>query len=211
VRSQLNAKSLGVNRNHFVSEIEDLEFVLAAWKAGEYQRVVTRGSSVIESGAKASSIIMLYADSLVELDRIVEAREALKLALEMLPSRHRRIYNALAAIELHAECNAAAEEYCQLAISLAPDHATAYIYLGVCYMSTDRIAEAEIQFAQATKCTDGAIDEAWYNLGRAQSVLGQTREAEISYRRALEIDPEYETALEELAALKSRGTHALDA
>ena len=195
-----------------MSEIEDLEFVFAAWKAGEYQRVVTRGSSVLESGANAASIIMLYADALVELDRAVEAREAFKLALGILPtSRHRRIYNALAAIELHADCYNTAEEYCQLAITLAPNHATAYIYLGVSYMSTDRIAEAETQFTRATTCTDGAIDEAWYNLGRAQSVQGRTREAETSYRRALEIDPEYETALEELAALKSRAVRALDA
>ena len=195
-----------------MSEIEDLEFVFAAWKAGEYQRVVARGSSVIASGANASSIVMLYAGALVKLDRALDAREAFKLALRLLPtSRHRRIYNALAALELHADRYTAAEEYCRLAITLAPDHASAYIYLGVCYMSTDRIAEAEIQFTRATTCTDGAIDEAWYNLGRAQSVLGRTREAEISYRRALEIDPEYETALEELAALKRRGARALDA
>jgi tetratricopeptide (TPR) repeat protein len=195
-----------------VSEMEDLEYVFAAWKAGEYQRVVARGSSVIESGADASSIIMLYADALAELDRALEAREAFKLALRILPtSRHRRIYNALAALELHTDCYTAAEEYCRLAITLAPDHASAYIYLGVCYMSTDRIAEAELQFDQATRCSDGAINEAWYNLGRAQSVLGRAREAEISYRRALEIDPEYEAALEELAALKSRGARALDA
>jgi len=173
-----------------MSERQDLEYVLAAWRAGEYQNVVTRGSSLIESGADASSIIMLYADALVELDRTSEAREAFKLALRILPmSRHRRIFDALAALELHADRYAAAEEYCQRAIALAPDHASAHIYLGITYENTDRSAEAEAEFARGTACTDGAIDEAWYNLGRVQSTRGQTSEAATSFRRALAIYP----------------------
>lgn len=186
-----------------MSKAEDLEFVLAAWNAGEYQRVVTRGSAVIESGADASLIIMLYGDALEELGRTSEAREAFRLALEILPiSRHRRPFEALAALELHADNYVAAEEYCRRAIALAPDYASAHIYLGMCYMCADRLAEAEEQFARATSCTDGAIDEAWYNLGRAQSELGRTLEAAASYRQALTIDPEYEFAREELAALE---------
>jgi|SRR6185437_15206126 len=187
-----------------MSDVDDLEFVLAAWRAGEYQRVVERGSSVIESGADASSIIMVYGDALEELGRTSEAREAFRIALTILPmSRHRRTFDALAELELHAENYDAAEEYSRRAIALAPDYASAYIYLGVCYVSTDRLAEAEVQFTRATMCTDGAIDEAWYNLGRVQSALGRTLEAAASYRRALAIDPEYEVALEELHAIES--------
>jgi len=47
----------------------------------------------------------------------------------------------------------------------------------------------------------GAIDEAWYNLGRVQLELGRASEAAISFRRALEIDPNYELAREALVDL----------
>jgi tetratricopeptide (TPR) repeat protein len=193
-----------------MSEKQDLEFVLAASRACEYQRVVARGSAVIESGANASSIVMLYADALLELDRTSEAREAFKLALRILPvSRHRRIFDALAALELHADRYVAAEEYCHQAIALAPDHASAHIYLGIVYENTDRSAEAEAEFTRGTACTDGAIDEAWYNLGRVQSMRGRTLEAAISFRRALAIDPEYELAHEALGGLEEdrHGAH----
>jgi len=195
-----------------MAEREDLEYVLAASNERDYQRVVARGSSVIASGVGAASIIMLYADALMELDRISEAREAFELALRILPeARHRRIYDALAALELHADRYDLAEEYCQRAIALAPDHASAFIYLGVSYVSTGRIADAEAPFTRATVCTGGAIDEAWYNLGRIQSALGRRREAASSYRNALAIDPKYELALEELAALENGHHRAAEA
>jgi tetratricopeptide (TPR) repeat protein len=188
-----------------MSEIEDLEFMIAAWNAGDYQSVVTRGSAMIESGADASTIVMLHGDALAELGRTSNARDAFKLALTILPiTRHRRILGALAALELHADRYDAAEEYCQRAIALAPDHASAYIYLGFAYESIDQISDAESQFTRATACTEGAIDEAWYNLGRVQQALGRTIEAATSYRRALAIDSEYELALEALAALEKK-------
>lgn len=195
-----------------MTEVEDLEYVLAASGAGDYQGVVARGASVIASGADPASIIMLYADALVELDRTPEAREAFELAIRVLPvSRHRRIYDALAALELHADQYDAAEDNCHRAIAIAPDHASAYIYLGMSYMSTGRIAEAEATFTRATVCTGGAVDEAWYNLGRVQSALDRTREAESSFRKALAIDPDYKLALEALTALEREQHRAAEA
>lgn len=191
---------------------KDLELMLAAWREEDYQRVVACGASVIKGGRDASAIIMLYGDALEELGRTSEAREAFTLALTILPiARHRRIFDALAALEVHAANYAAAEEYCRRVIALAPDHASAYIYLGVCYKSTDRPADAEAQFRRATECTDGAIDEAWYNLGRVQTELGRTLDAEASYRHALAIDPEYEFAREALASLESDRQRASEA
>jgi tetratricopeptide (TPR) repeat protein len=193
-------------------EIEDLELVLAAWKAGDYESVVARGSAVIESGADASTIVMLYGDALAKLGRTSDARDAFKLALTILPvARHRLILGALAALELHADRYEAAEGYCQRAIALAPDHASAYIYLGVSYESIDRISDAELQFTRATACTEGALDEAWYNLGRVQQGLGRTIEATTSYRRAIAIDAGYELALQALVALETNRHGAIEA
>jgi tetratricopeptide (TPR) repeat protein len=195
-----------------MTETRALEVVLEAWNAGEYQRVVACGASVIESGRDASAIVMLYADALVELGRTADAREAYKLALTILPlSRHRRICDALAALELSAECYSVAEEYSRRAIALDPDHASGYIYLGVCYASTDRIADAEAQFLRATVCREGAIDEAWFNLGRVQSTRGRKTDGAISFGRALAIDPKYEEARKALHTLKGEQHRTLEA
>ena len=186
-----------------MSERDDLEYMLKATREGDYARVVERGAAVLASGADPSSIIMLYADAFEELGRTSEARDAFTLALTILPAaRHRRVLDALAALELHAGAFVAAEAYCHRAIALAPDHASAYIYLGIVYDRTDRVADAELQLARATDCSEGAIDEAWYNLGGVQLKLGCTSEAESSLRRALAIDPDYELALEALASLE---------
>jgi tetratricopeptide (TPR) repeat protein len=195
-----------------MSERDDLEYMLNAARAGEHARVVERGAAVLASGADPSSVIMLYGDALEELGRTSEARDAFTLALTILPAaRHRRVLDALAVLELHAGSYAAAETYCERAIALDPDHASAHVYLGNVYSHTDRVADAELQFARATDCSEGAIDEAWYNLGGVQLKLGRTSEAESSFRRALAIDPDYELALEALASLdhdRDRPTHS---
>lgn len=188
-----------------MSDVDDLEYVVTAWNAGDYARVVERGSAVIASGADASAIVMLYGAALDELDRTAEARDAFTLALSILPpERHVRVLGALAALELNAGSYAEAERHCQRAIELAPDHASAYIYLGCVYRDTDRDREAEAQFIRATCCTEGAIDEGWFNLGATQRDLGKVMEAASSFRRALALDPDYELAREELASLESQ-------
>jgi tetratricopeptide (TPR) repeat protein len=195
-----------------MTQIDDIEFVLAAWDAGEYKDIVERGSALIVRGADISSIVMLYADALMELGRTSEAREAYKLALTVLPNRrHARVLGALGALEVDAGDVVAAEQYCLRAMALAPDHASAYIWLGAAYEDADRLADAEAQYSRATKCGEGAIEEAWYNLGAIQKVLGRTSEAVISFRRALAIDRDYALAQEALATLEKNQHRAIEA
>ena len=128
-----------------MSNFDDLEYILTAWRAGDYELVAERGSAVIASGVDASAIVVLYDDALKELDRTAEARDAFTLALSILPvERHVSVLGALGALEFRANNYAEAERYCERAIALAPDHASAYIYLGCAYRDTDRDRDAEV-------------------------------------------------------------------
>lgn len=81
---------------------------------------------------------------------------------------------------------------------LDPDDATYLIYAASAAFRRGDIERAESLARQATGCTDGSIDEAWFNLGGYLLSAKRYSEAADCYRRALEIDPDYDIAHERL-------------
>ena len=73
------------------------------------------------------------------------------------------------------------------AIELEPDDATARIMLGAMQARFGFITEAELTHREATGCSEGYIDEAWYNLALVLRAQGKFEEARESCLRALEI------------------------
>ncbi len=88
------------------------------------------------------------------------------------------------------------------AIALNPRHVWAHILLGVAvYQQAGDAVEAETRLLQAIEL---AAQNKWacYYLGEVYRQEGRSDEAAAMYRRALEIDPAFESARERLAALK---------
>ena len=81
---------------------------------------------------------------------------------------------------------------------MQPQNATNLIFAGSMAFRAGEIDQARKLAQQATECTEGCIDEAWFNLGGYCLSAQQYREAEECYHRALKIDPEYEIAKERL-------------
>lgn len=82
---------------------------------------------------------------------------------------------------------------------LKPDSASHLIYAGDAAFCRGNIERAMELARQAIRCTEGCIEEAYFNLGGYLLSNQQYPEAADCYRKALKIDPDYELAKERLA------------
>lgn len=82
------------------------------------------------------------------------------------------------------------------AIELDPANHRALNNLGVGYMNTNRLPDAERTFDEALKHSRRAHYRAWYNLGIVHFRMGRTKEGCQDLERALEINPAYRQARE---------------
>ena len=136
------------------------------------------------------AVLLVYGEALTDLARYAEARSAYERALTLSGPTERapvlrllgRLYDARGEIR-------EAEQYYQEAIAAAPAHASAFVYLGALFARIGRLDEAERMHRQATACVEGAIDEAYLNLGFVQRARGDYVAALASLRQALALDP----------------------
>lgn len=84
------------------------------------------------------------------------------------------------------------------AAQLSPDNADFWTFAGVSAVRAGALNTAELHLRRALECSQGCLDEAWFNLGGV--MLGQRRfeEARDCYRKALGLDPKYRLAKERL-------------
>jgi tetratricopeptide (TPR) repeat protein len=144
--------------------------------------------------------LLLYGDALVGLGRYAEARAAFEHALSLsAPEERRRPLQLLAQLYDARYEAREAERYYREAIAAAPEHASAYIFLGALLAKMGRLEEAEVVHRRATECSEGEIDEAYLNLGLVQRGRGDYVAALGSLRHALSLDPT-DTAVQEALA-----------
>ncbi|HEY0799753.1 MAG TPA: sulfotransferase [Steroidobacteraceae bacterium] len=100
-----------------------------------------------------------------------------------------------------------AEPLLQRAVALAPGDVGSRNALGLCLLRLERPGEALLQF-DALLALDSSLPFAHASRGNSLVTLGAIGEAESSYRRALELDPNQGIALAGLARIAgSRGAH----
>ena len=134
--------------------------------------------------------LILYGTALVGLARYAEARAAYEHALSLSPADERRRPLQLLGQLYDARYEAReAERYYREAIAAAPEHTSAYLFLGAMLARMGRLEEAEVVHRQATQCAVGDIDEAYLDLGLVQRGRGDYVGALASLRHALDLDP----------------------
>lgn len=144
--------------------------------------------------------LIRYACSLISLAQYSQARAALDKAQATVPKKHLHLVLAQRGHLLEAKGHfKAAEEMFMEAHKLMPIDATYLIYAGAVVFRIGEIDRAQDLAKQATECSKGCIEEAWFNLGGYLLSARRYQEAADCYRRALEIDPDYEIAKERLA------------
>jgi tetratricopeptide (TPR) repeat protein len=97
----------------------------------------------------------------------------------------------------------AGEIWYKQAISFRPDRADSHVALGALLELSGRLDEAEAALRRATRCENGASDEAWFRLGRVLRARHEFVEAAACVERALAINPGYKAASEVLADLRA--------
>lgn len=101
-----------------------------------------------------------------------------------------------------------AERLLKRAVEIAPGDIGSRNALGLCLLRLDQPAEALAHF-EALLRLDPSLPFAHASRGNSLFALSNVREAEASYRRALELDPRHVVALAGLARIAtSRGEHA---
>jgi Flp pilus assembly protein TadD len=131
--------------------------------------------------------------------------EAAELASAALADglEHPLLLNA-AAISLEQEGRyLEAEALLQRAVQIAPADIAARNALGLCLLQLDKPAAALLEFGTILQI-NSSLPYAHASHGNALLALGQITEAESSYRRALEIDPNQVSAMAGLAHIASR-------
>ncbi|MEO0414578.1 MAG: tetratricopeptide repeat protein [Verrucomicrobiota bacterium] len=78
------------------------------------------------------------------------------------------------------------------------DDATYLIYAGSSAFARGDVVRAEKLARQALSCSEGCIDEAYFNLGGYLLAQKQYEEARECYLRAIELDPNYDIAKKRL-------------
>jgi len=144
-------------------------------------------------------ILIRYACNLISLAQYPAAHAALEHAQSLVSQQQLHIVLAQRGHLLEAQGHFhAAEEMFMQAHNLDPDDATYLIYAGSVAFRRGDIDRAQKLAGQATDCSHGCIDEAWFNLGGYLVSAKRYHDAADCYRRALEIDPEYEIARDRL-------------
>jgi len=143
-----------------------------------------------------------YATMLYKLTRFEEALQVYRDMIERHPDHRWGIYNQMGHLFRYRGDYKEAAKWYQKAIDEDPAEASSYIFLGATQARQGCLTEAESTHRKATQCEDGFIDEAYHNLGLVLRGQGRYEEAEVCFMKAVEIDPEYEDAIEALEGIK---------
>ncbi len=76
-------------------------------------------------------------------------------------------------------------------IALRPEHAAGYVAVGALLFKMGRLDEALAQQARAAECTEGAVEEAHYQLGLLHRARERFEDAKASFERALALLPSH--------------------
>jgi tetratricopeptide (TPR) repeat protein len=179
----------------------------------QLQAVVNQGlnASVIELAQeylrdfpKAGLVWLDYGNALINFRKYDEARVALLRAMKHMRPEHMHFpHGSMGYLyECKGEYRKAAEWFGKAA-KMAPADATYLIFLGAVLVKAGKLSEAMKCHRRAVKCKEGAIDEAYYNLGGILGALGRYKEALTCFEKAIDLDPKYKLAKQ--AAKDMRG------
>jgi len=143
--------------------------------------------------------LITYACNLTSLAQYSAAETALDRAAPLAPKERLHFVLAQRGHLLEAKGDfVGAEELFMQAHKLNPDDATYLIFAGSAAFRRGDIDHAQKLAGKAADCSEGCLDEAWFNLGGYLLSAKRYRDAADCYRKALEIDPKYEIARERL-------------
>jgi len=143
--------------------------------------------------------LIRYACNLIAVAQYDSAEAALDRAQSVVPPKRLHLVLAQRGHLLEAKGDYSnAEGLFMEAHRLDPTDATYLIYAGSVAFRSGNIDRAQKLASRATDCSEGCIEEAWFNLGGYLLSDKRYQDAADCYRKALEIDPHYDIAKQRL-------------
>ena len=156
-------------------------------------------------------LVMLdYAEVLKDMARYDESLELYHKIVELQPTFSKWVYGLIGHLYRYKGDFPEAEYWYERARLEYPDDASAFIFLGAIQARQGKLDEAEATHRRATLCSEGQIDEAYHNLGLVLRGQGRLEEAAECFRKAIDIDPEYEDSIEALDDVETAMNLPLD-
>jgi tetratricopeptide (TPR) repeat protein len=147
--------------------------------------------------------LIRYAIILIDLALYDDAERVLDRAETVIPRKFQQHIFAQRGHRLAAMGDLpGAEKLHRQAHQLDPLDPSYLIYAASIAFKRGNIQRAEKLVRQATECDDGALDEAFFNLGGYLLVQKKYQDAKECYLKAIEIDPDYDEAHKKLADLE---------
>jgi Flp pilus assembly protein TadD len=146
---------------------------------------------------------------MVDAQKLPEAREQFKRALELDPKYADARYNLASVEATSGQWEAAANDFKQV-LTQRPDNAKARQHLGeVLFLWGDDLAQSGNQEQAVLHYRESLVyrpddAELHTSLGAALARLGQVNEAQSEFEAAVRIDPNFEPAKQALAAIQHR-------
>ena len=123
-------------------------------------------------------------------------------ALQISPNNELVLYNKAVFYQETANWNKSLVAYADL-LNVSPFHANAHYNLGFIHMELKLFDVAVNNFSDAIY-SDNLFYEAYYSRGVCHETLGNIMQAEVDYKRAIEIDSNYVYAIEALQELQEK-------
>lgn len=146
---------------------------------------------------------LYYGMAQIDLARYAPAEKAIKRAISMCPQKALPIaYSRMGHLFQAKDDFKQASLWYRKAVNQKPHDATYHIFLADSAFKCGRLKQAETYFRRALKCSEGCLEEAYFNLGGI--LLGRRKysEAVDCYEKALKIDPKYKIAKARLDDVK---------
>ncbi len=169
--------------------------------------VIELAEDYLKDFPKSQGAWDMYSLALYRTDKFKAAGKACRKAIELLdePNKQERLSWLLLRLghifEDLGKFPKAIEWYAK-AHSENPAEATFLIYQGRMLLRIEKFDEAAEVFQKATKCKEGCIDEAFYNLGVTHLIQKKYQKAVLYFEEAIEIDPKYKEAKQQLKDVK---------
>jgi len=170
--------------------------MFTAWDAGEHAFALELSRELLQEFPDYNIGWVLQGVVLYELARYDEAEQVLHNAIQGLPLEC--LHHAY--IHLGHLCRERgdyddAEKWYRKAVELDPDNAGRHIFLGMLLAKRGDFSGAETSHRNATRCSDGAVDEAYLNLGLVLRAQERYKEALACFEKALALTSDYQEAI----------------
>lgn len=165
--------------------------------------VIELAESFLNDFPESQAVWTLYGLALCRVDRFKDAKKALLRSISLVDDTDKQeriswLYCRMGRIYEDSGNFRKAIAWFEKAHETNPNEATFLIYIGVKLLRLEKYEEAVEVLTKATTCHEGCIDEAFYNLGVVNLIQRNYAEAKSCFEKALELDPKYKEAREQL-------------